>query len=455
MSARPVLKWVGGKSQLVDRLLPVLQVDTAERYFEPFFGGGAVFFAIQPTQAVISDSNRELMQMYRILRDHPDKLIKQLDKLVHSYTVYIEKHHNDCINIKKAFYESIRDLERDPARLAKLSPAARAARLVMLNKTAFNGLHRQNQAGHNNVAFGYHDAPSVFDPANIHACSQALQAADIKTGDFSGITSAAREGDLVYLDPPYDATFAQYTGKGFGDADMARVARTVGKLSERGVRCVVSNADTTAVRQAFSGLWCYQVDVRRNVSAKSSARGVALELVMASYEIDHEAAGLTPVCSPVMRIKPTKASLSPNSNRPTVGTSTRVIGFSASSVAAISSQLADFPRDRLLFLIGTQSDLRPAELVSLERQQLAQAKPGQTLVVQTTKRRARTINIESELHEALKVLPAAGPWLFPSRKGNRHITVQRLHALVKSWAATAGLTGNFGGDSLRKSVRKS
>jgi len=319
----------------------------------------------------------------------------------------------------------------------------------------YHSLHRQNQAGHNNVAFGFHDEPSVFDAANIHACSQALQSADIRTGDFSGIIAAAREGDLVYLDPPYDATFSQYTGKGFGDADMARVARTVGKLSVRGVRCVVSNADTTAVRQAFSGLWFYSVDVRRNVSAKASTRGVASELVMVSYEIDHAAAGLTPVCSPAMPIKPAKANLEPNPNRPAVGTSTRVLGFSAASAAAIASLLVDSPRDRLLFLIGTKSDLRPAELVSLERQQLAQAKPEQALVVLTSKGRARTIDVDSELNEALKGLPAAGTWLFPSRKGNRHITVQRLHALVKSWATSAGLAGNFGGDSLRKSERKS
>lgn len=450
MNARPILKWLGGKSQLVDRLLHVLQFETTGRYFEPFFGGGAIFFAARPSQAVISDSNRELMQMYRVLRDHPDKLIKHLGRLIHSYSTYIARHHNDCIHAKKSFYESIRDLERDPARLAKLSPAARAARLVMLNKTGFNGLHRQNSSGHNNVAFGFHEAPHVFDPANIHACSQALQAADIRTGDFAGIIAAAREGDLVYMDPPYDATFNQYTGRGFGNADMTRLARNVRKLSGRGVRCVISNADTTAVREVFNGLWCYRVDVQRNVSAKAASRGVATELIMTSYEIDHDGAGLTPVSVPNMPIKPIKPRLEPNPNRPAAGTSTRVDAIPVASIAAIESLLADSQRDLIMFLTGTHSNLRPAELVSLERQQLAGAKPGQALTVQTSKGRARTIHVNATLHDALKALPATGTWLFPSRKGYGHITVQRLHALVKYWTNAAGVTGNFGGDSLRK-----
>jgi len=263
---RPFLKWAGGKAQLLDQLAPLFPAKFG-RYFEPFLGGGAVFFSFRPERARLTDVNSELIACYRAVRDEPSAVVTALSA-----------HHYD----KDHFYE-VR--EQNPE---QLTSAERAARTIFLNKAAFNGLYRVNSRGLFNVPFGRHRNPTICDPGNLAACSAALQIAELEVADFSSVLAHARAGDFVYFDPPYapvsdTADFTAYAAGGFTWARQEQLAATFRELGARGVRAALSNSDVPALRQLYADQRIETVAALRRINSNAGRRGKLSEIVVLNY----------------------------------------------------------------------------------------------------------------------------------------------------------------------------
>lgn len=268
--ARPFLKWAGGKTQLIPTLLETLPSRNAT-YFEPFIGGGAVFFALaaQGTRfqhAVINDWNRELVDAYRAIRDFPEEVIDQLKLLPYS---------------KEIFLELRAKLPQD------FSPCRRAARMIYLNKTCFNGLYRVNKAGGFNVPFGkFKNPPTILDADNLRAVAKVLNHhVTLLDGDFATAVDNAQSGDAVYFDPPYvpvntTANFTSYTSDGFTIDDQHRLVASFRLLVERGVAVVASNSDTDVIRELYKGFEIHEIQARRSINSKGDKRGSVGELII-------------------------------------------------------------------------------------------------------------------------------------------------------------------------------
>ncbi len=261
--AAPFLKWVGGKTSLLPELLRHVP-DRLRRYHEPFVGGGALFFAVAPRRATLSDSNGELVHCYRQVRDD---VYGVLDALVGH--VYQREH-----------YQIIRALEP-----RQLTPAARAARFIYLNKTCFNGLWRVNRAGRFNVPIGRYKNPRFHDPETLLAAQRALRGIEILHAPFENALARAAPGDFVYLDPPYDpvsatSSFASYTPDGFTWDDQKRLARACIALNRRGVRFLLSNSATDRVRELYRGFEQRLVRAPRFINSKADSRGRVDELLV-------------------------------------------------------------------------------------------------------------------------------------------------------------------------------
>jgi DNA adenine methylase len=271
---QPFLKWAGGKRQLlpeIRRLIP----KTFKSYFEPFLGGGAVFFSLQPKVAMVNDLNTDLINCYKVIRNSPDGLLEALSS------------HQNTSN----YYYRIRELDRS-LEFEFLSEIERAARLIYLNKTCFNGLFRVNSQGHFNVPFGSYKNPVYADPAVIHAVSNYLRTSNITfaSQDFAEAVSGAKRGDFVYFDPPYDpvsdtSSFTGYNLHGFGRSEQKRLKDICDPLVTRGVKVLISNSDTPFVRALFgdSRYNINAVKARRNINSVGSARGEISELLITSY----------------------------------------------------------------------------------------------------------------------------------------------------------------------------
>jgi DNA adenine methylase len=260
---RPFLKWVGGKGQLLSQLWPHLP-ERFERYHEPFLGGGALFFALRPQRAFLSDVNRELIDCYTAVRDRIDDVIEALRE--HRY----EQEHYYEVRAQNPF---------------SLSPGERAARTIFLNRTGFNGLYRVNRSGQFNVPFGRYTNPLICDEFNLRACSRVLQGAELQVRDFTLAADQMLPGDLAYFDPPYvpvssTANFTGYSADGFNSNDQARLARLFGRLIERGVHGLLSNADMPALRQLYSPFPAATLQATRAVNCDISKRGKVSEVLV-------------------------------------------------------------------------------------------------------------------------------------------------------------------------------
>ena len=264
MTARPFIKWVGGKRQLLTELRRHVP-ERFGRYFEPFVGGGALFFDLAPSAAMLADANERLIRTYHGVRDHVDAVIGLLRSYPHD----------------EAFYYLMRGVDID----AKLD-AEVAAWFIYLNKTGFNGLYRVNKRNRFNVPFGSHSNPTICDEEHLRACSAALAGTALEVADFEAAVSSAVAGDLVYFDPPYvpmtaTSNFTSYTSGGFTPADQLRLRNVALDLAERGVHVILSNSSAGAVRELYAnGFAVHEVASRRAVNSKASARGAVKELVM-------------------------------------------------------------------------------------------------------------------------------------------------------------------------------
>jgi len=262
----PFLKWVGGKGQLLEQFRDLLPVPFG-RYFEPFLGGGAVFFSLAPPKAVLSDVNGELVDCYRAIRDSVEDVIEALG--AHRY----EKEH----------YYAVRSL--DPM---SLSLPERAARTIFLNRTGYNGLYRVNKRGAFNVPFGRYSNPRICHSENLRACARALEGVETVCGGFADAAARAKEGDFVYFDPPYapvstTANFTSYAAGQFGWADQQCLADVFARLAHRGVLVMLSNSDTPAVRDLYRAFRIDRVAAARSVNSNPQRRGKVSEVVVRSF----------------------------------------------------------------------------------------------------------------------------------------------------------------------------
>ncbi len=267
----PIVKWVGGKRQLMFELLKNLP-KSYNRYYEPFIGGGALFFELQPDNAYVSDMNEELINLYSVVRNDVYELIHDLSK-----------HKNS-----KEYFLEIRNLDRTE-QYAKLSNVERASRFIYLNRTCFNGLYRVNTQGQFNVPFGNYKNPKIIDENNLLNCSELLKKTEIRCADFSEILNKVQKGDFVYFDPPYvplteTSSFTSYTKDGF-DLDMQFKLRDVCyELDSMGVKFMLSNSDTKFVNELYANYEIKKVFASRQINANADGRGKITEVLVKNYD---------------------------------------------------------------------------------------------------------------------------------------------------------------------------
>lgn len=263
---RPFLKWVGGKSQLLGPLTETIPSFTGT-YYEPFLGGGALFFELRPEKAVISDLNEELIGCYETVRDEPEALIELLSEYKYDKTFYYEMR------------------ERNPNRM---DPLHRAARMIYLNKTGFNGLYRVNSKGIFNVPMGRYKDPLICDQKNLRECSNVLKTVTISCRPFEMVLQDAIPGDVVYFDPPYiplsnSAYFTAYEKSGFGMENQRLLADVFAELDKKGVSVVLSNSDVPWIDEAYGVFNIRRVEATRMVNSNAKRRGKIGEVLVTNF----------------------------------------------------------------------------------------------------------------------------------------------------------------------------
>lgn len=268
---RPFLKWVGGKTSLLAQLEPVFPRHV-DRYIEPFLGGGAVFFFLKHKfprlRAFLRDSNKELINCYRVVRDRPIELMRWLDH----HSAEFKKHGSAYFYAVRAEHSLTDDL-------------ARAARTLFLNKTCFNGLYRVNAKGEFNTPVGSNLNPGLYERENLLACSLALRDAQLEAEDFRMLSREARKGDLIYFDPPYVAVseysdFKRYTADQFRDAEQAELANVFRELDAKGCHLVLSNSEHPRTRELYSAFKIEVVSAPRFINCKPGGRGNISEILV-------------------------------------------------------------------------------------------------------------------------------------------------------------------------------
>ncbi len=276
-SVKPFLKWAGGKRQLLSKIGQYVP-QNFNIYYEPFVGAGAVLFDLRPRRAVINDINTELINAYRVIKDRVDELISVLSL-----------HKND-----EKYYYAIRNVDRTPD-YEKWSNVERAARLIFINKTCYNGLFRTNLRGHWNVPFGRYTNPRFADEKGLRAISQYLNENDIKIldTDFENALAGAGMGDFVYLDPPYDpisvtSSFTSYYKGSFNRDEQKRLKDTVDDLTRRRCMVMLSNSNTEYVRELYKEYNVIVTTAIRAINSNASGRGKIEEVLVLNYSADGE-----------------------------------------------------------------------------------------------------------------------------------------------------------------------
>lgn len=272
---KPFLKWAGGKRQLVPVIIENhFPKNFNQTYYESFIGGGALLFALQPQKAIINDTNAELINCYKVVRDSVDQLIDNL-----------QIHKND-----EDYYYSIRDWDREKGFRDK-TPVERASRIIFLNKTCYNGLFRVNSQGQFNVPFGKYKNPNILDKAVLKAVSQYLNANKITilNMDFESCLKDAKRGDFIYLDPPYDpvsdtACFTGYDLNGFNKDEQVRLKETFDELDSRGCKVLLSNAYTNFIVDLYKNYNQTKISAIRAINSNAEKRGKVDEILVKNYE---------------------------------------------------------------------------------------------------------------------------------------------------------------------------
>ncbi len=268
----PFLKWVGGKRQLLPIIMELVP-EKITNYYEPFVGGGAMLFAMQPQKAVINDFNQELINVYKVIKFYPEELINDL-----------KLHINDA-----DYYYKIRALDREPD-FKNMSDIKKASRVIFLNKTCYNGLYRVNSSGEFNSPFGKYKNPNIVNEDTIRAVSQYLNKNDITIlqGDFEEALNGIKKGSFVYFDPPYDpvsksSSFTGYVQGGFDSSAQERLRDLCVKLDSMGVNFMLSNSATPYIESLYKNFDLKYVKAIRSINSNAKKRGEIDELIIRNY----------------------------------------------------------------------------------------------------------------------------------------------------------------------------
>lgn len=273
---KPFTKWVGGKRQLIPTLIEILP-SNFKTYYEPFVGGGALFFELAPKKAVINDNNEELILAYKVIQSNVDDLIAELRK------------HRD--KNSKDYYLNLRSADRD-GRIEQMSDVERAARILYMLRVDFNGLYRVNSKNQFNVPYGSYKNPKILDEDNLRNISSYLNNNHVKilNGDFEDAVKTAKEGDLVYFDPPYvplskTENFTSYTSNGFVYDEQIRLRNLFQSLDERGVFVMLSNSSAELVYDLYNPISknIIEVGATRMINSNAQKRGKVNELIITNF----------------------------------------------------------------------------------------------------------------------------------------------------------------------------
>ena len=274
-SIAPILKWAGGKRQLLSEIFKY--IPKYNTYYEPFVGGGALLFALLPEKFKISDINSELINLYCVIRDKSELLIEELKNA--------EKYKND----KKTFYY-IRALDRNLEKYSKLSDVERAARMLYLNKTCYNGLYRVNSMCEFNCPFGNYKNPAILNKEAIRKVSKYFNEskASIKNEDFSEAIKSAIDGDFVYLDPAYapiskHTNFTGYSSNGFLYGDHQKLKKICDDLTNKKIKFLQSNSDCEFIRELYKDYEIISISAKRSINSVGSGRGEIREVFIKNY----------------------------------------------------------------------------------------------------------------------------------------------------------------------------
>lgn len=270
----PVLKWVGGKRQLLDTLTPLLP-KRITTYCEPFVGGGAMLFHLQPNTAYVNDVNNDLILVYNVIKNDVESLISALGE-----------YKNDA-----DFFYSVRDWDRDKKKYNSLTDVERAARFIYLNKTCYNGLYRVNNAGEFNSPFGSYKNPNIVNAPVLRAVNSYFNTANVHftSTDYADVLKSIPKGTFVYLDPPYDpvsitSNFTGYSKGGFSQADQIRLRECCDELTRIGIKFMLSNSSTDFIRDQYANYNITVVHAKRAINSVASKRGDIDEVVVRNYE---------------------------------------------------------------------------------------------------------------------------------------------------------------------------
>lgn len=271
----PVVKWVGGKTQLLNEIIPLIPKNFST-YVEPFVGGGAIIFTIQAKKAIINDYNIELINIYKVIKDNPNKLILALEK-------------HKRLNSKEYFYE-IRALDRNETYF-EINNVEKAARSIYLNKTCFNGLFRVNKMGQFNSPYGKYKNPNIVNKDNILAMSKYFNKNNIKImeGDYKDVLKNLRIGTFVYFDPPYipisvSSSFTSYTKDKFSKKNQLELKEECDKLNAKGIKFLLSNSDHPFIRELYKNYEIITVKAKRLINSNGNKRGEINELLIRNYK---------------------------------------------------------------------------------------------------------------------------------------------------------------------------
>lgn len=268
---KPFVKWVGGKTQLLPELVKRVPGDI-NRYYEPFVGGGALFFRLQPHRACLTDSNPALVNLYTVIRDKVDELVKDLDKHIYD----------------EEYFYKIRSVDRT-AEYEHWTDVQRASRFIYLNKTCYNGLYRVNSKGQFNAPFGRYTNPTILDSENLYACHAVLKKTVVEVSDFYNIRRRVRPNDFVYFDPPYaplsaTAKFTSYTQNGFDVDTQYRLRDLCRALDKRSIRFMLSNSSASLILDLYAEFNIELVYATRSINSNVRKRGKVPEVIVTNYE---------------------------------------------------------------------------------------------------------------------------------------------------------------------------
>lgn len=272
---RPFVKWAGGKRQIIDKLIKYAP-KKFNKYYEPFVGGGAFLFELEPKYAVINDYNIELINVYNCIKDK--NKYKKVLKILDDYE----------IKNSKEFYYEIRNMDRDKSLYNKLSDIEKCARTIYLNKACFNGLYRVNSKNEFNVPFNQKEKVNTYDKDNVELISLYLRNNDITilNGDFEDAVKSAKANDFIYFDPPYDSdtdTFTSYTNNGFNRDDQIRLSEVFKKLDKKGCFVMLSNHNTKLINELYRDYNIHVIMAKRNINSNGKGRGIIEEVIITNY----------------------------------------------------------------------------------------------------------------------------------------------------------------------------